>query len=158
MCIRDRTLVNGERFITEKLKKIEEEITGANEKLVRLEYQLFEDLREEVLKYTDSIQQTAQYLAQLDCLRSLGEAALVNRYCRPEIDTGAPIEIKMGRHPVIEKMDLGERFVPNHASLDENRKMLIPVSYTHLDVYKRQDIMRIDFQGSGHRELKVVEK
>lgn len=122
---RKQTLVNGERFITEKLKKIEEEITGANEKLVRLEYQLFEDLREEVLKYTDSIQQTAQYLAQLDCLRSLGEAALVNRYCRPEIDTGAPIEIKMGRHPVIEKMDLGERFVPNHASLDENRKMLI---------------------------------
>ncbi len=122
---RKQTLVNAERFITEKLKKIEEEITGANEKLIRLEYQLFEELRQEVLKYTDSIQQAAQYIAQLDCLRSLGEAALVNRYCRPEIGLDGPIEIKDGRHPVIEKMDLGERFVPNDALLRENRKMLI---------------------------------
>lgn len=122
---RKQTLVNAERFITENLKKIEEEITGANEKLIRLEYNLFEQLREEVLNYTPSIQRAAQYLAEIDCLQSLGEAAPVNRYCRPDISPDNPLEIKQGRHPVIEKMNLGERFVPNDAFLNNDQKMLI---------------------------------
>ncbi len=122
---RKQTLVNAERFITEKLKKVEEEISGSNEKLIQLEFRLFEQLREEVVKYTQSIQLAAQYIAETDCLQGLGEAAPVNKYCKPEIAVDNPLEIKQGRHPVIEKMNLGERFVPNDAFLDQNQKMLI---------------------------------
>ncbi len=122
---RKQTLVNAERFITEELKKIEEEITGATEKLYHLEYKLFEKLREKALKDSPQIQLAAQLLARLDCLQSLTETALANRYCCPEINLKDSLDINQGRHPVIEKMNLDERFVPNDAFMDNSQKMLI---------------------------------
>lgn len=122
---RKQTLVNAERYITEKLKELEDEITGATEKLVNLEYRIFEEVREEVLAYTSQLQFCAQLLAKLDCLQSLGEVAIINRYSRPHISPENPLHIAQCRHPVIENMNLEERFVPNDAYLDHSQKMLI---------------------------------
>jgi len=122
---RKQTLVNAERYITEELKKMEEQITGADQKLVRLEQTLFEELRQRVLDYIEGIQKAAFLLAKLDGLQSLAEAAAVNRYVRPAWSDQDKLEIKEGRHPVVENMNLGERFVPNDVHLDENEKAII---------------------------------
>lgn len=122
---RKQTLVNAERYINERLKEMEGEITGAGEKLAHLEFNLFEELREKTLTLCPSIQLAAQLLAELDCLQSLGEAALLNRYNRPSLSRDNPLSIKEGRHPVVEKTGLDERFVPNDALLDREHPLLI---------------------------------
>ncbi len=121
---RRQTLVNAERFITGALKEMEEEITGASDQLNRLEYELFEDLREEVAAEVALLQEAAKNLAGLDCLQGLAETAERYRYCRPQISSGGRLWIKRGRHPVVEKSSK-ERFVPNDLLMDEDSYVLV---------------------------------
>ena len=116
--LRRQTLVNAERFITEPLKEMEEQITGAREQLARLEYELFEELREKISAGVPSLQAAALQLARLDCLQGFAEAAERYRYCRPSFSSRGEIRIRRGRHPVVEQIP-GERFVPNDLFMDE---------------------------------------
>ena len=124
---RKQTLANAERFITPALKEYEEKVLGAEEKLVELEYDLFQQLRREVAAQGRRIQTTAEALATLDVLCALAELAHERNYVVPQMDEGDALVIVEGRHPVIEAMSLGERFVPNDVTLDtrENQILII---------------------------------
>ena len=126
--IRKQTLANGERYITEELKTLEDTILGAKEKLVALEYDLFVQVRTQVAEQLVRVQDTAGKIAQLDALRSLGEAAVANHYVKPRFvsDKKGTIEIIKGRHPVVERMMKGEAFIPNDTLLD-NREDRIAI-------------------------------
>ena len=115
--IRKQTIANGERFITPELKEMEGKILGAEERSVKLEYELFQRVREEVLGKLAVIQQTAGALAQLDVLASFAEVARLQEYCRPQVGDDGVVQISEGRHPVLEQMLVEERFVPNDAAL-----------------------------------------
>jgi DNA mismatch repair protein MutS len=115
--IRKQTVANGERFITPELKDMEGKILGAEERSVKLEYELFQRLREEVLGQLATIQQTASALAQLDVLASFAEIARLHDYCRPHVSDGGVLQITDGRHPVLEQSLVDERFVPNDTAL-----------------------------------------
>ena len=117
---RKQTLTTGERYITPELKELENKILGANERLLVLEHQLFSDLLTEISDQIVRIQRTASAVAQLDVLAGFAEAALQNNYVLPVVDTSGEIEIKEGRHPVIEQMLKGSLFVPNDTLLDED--------------------------------------
>ncbi|MBN1515749.1 DNA mismatch repair protein MutS [Candidatus Sumerlaeota bacterium] len=142
--IRKQTLVNAERYITPELKEKEEIILNAEDKLNSLEYDLFEQVRNEVRACTQPLQNVAQCLAEIDCLYSLAEAAVAGNYCRPNVvasascrcespqsDSTAPdgpiIEIQDGRHPVLEAVQADPPFVPNHTYLSaaDHQIMLI---------------------------------
>lgn len=116
--IRKQTLVNAERYVNEELKEYELKVLEAEQKRAALEQQLFEELRERVASQVHRIQQTASQLAQLDCLSGLAQVALENRYVRPRIEETRSLRIREGRHPVVEKISTGERFVPNDLELD----------------------------------------
>ena len=115
--IRKQTIANGERYITPELKEMEGKILGAEERSVKLEYELFQRVREEVLGQLPKIQQTAAALAQLDVLASFAETARLHNYCRPRVADEGVIQIRDGRHPVLEQNLLDERFVPNDTGL-----------------------------------------
>ena len=115
--IRKQTVANGERFITPELKDMEGKILGAEERSVKLEYELFQRLREEILGQLATIQQTATALAQLDVLASFAEIARLHDYCRPEVGDEGVLQITDGRHPVLEQSLVDERFVPNDTRL-----------------------------------------
>jgi DNA mismatch repair protein MutS len=115
--IRKQTIANGERFITPELKEMEGKILGAEERSVKLEYDLFQRVREAVLAQLPSLQQTAAALAQLDALGSFAETARLHNYCRPLIGDEGALQIRDGRHPVLEQQLTDERFVPNDAAL-----------------------------------------
>jgi DNA mismatch repair protein MutS len=115
--IRKQTVANGERFITPELKDMEGKILGAEERSVKLEYELFQRLREEVLGQLATIQQTASALAQLDVLASFAEIARLHDYCRPQVSDAGALQITDGRHPVLEQSLVDERFVPNDTAL-----------------------------------------
>ena len=123
--IRRQTLANAERFITPELKEYEEKVLGAEERIVSLEYALFQDIRERVASQGGRIARTAENLATLDVLVSLAELAHDRGYCCPVVDDGDTISISEGRHPVIEAMSLGERFVPNDTLLDNRENQLL---------------------------------
>src|SRR5277367_739164 len=114
---RKQTVANGERFITPELKAMEGKILGAEERSVKLEYELFQRVREEVLGQLPKIQQTASALAQLDVLASFAETARLHNYCRPQVSDGGVLQIRDGRHPVLEQQLVEERFVPNDTGL-----------------------------------------
>jgi DNA mismatch repair protein MutS len=114
---RKQTVANGERFITPELKEMEGKILGAEERSVKLEYELFQRVREEVLGQLPKIQQTASALAQLDVLASFAETARLHNYCRPQISDEGVLQIRDGRHPVLEQQLVEERFVPNDVAL-----------------------------------------
>jgi DNA mismatch repair protein MutS len=116
--IRKQTIANGERFITPELKEMEGKILGAEERSVKLEYELFQKVREEVLTCLPQIQQTAAALAKLDVLGAFAETARLYNYCRPNINEDGEILIREGRHPVLEQNLAEERFVPNDTRLD----------------------------------------
>src|SRR4029077_3722673 len=101
--IRKQTVANGERYITPELKDMEGKILGAEERSVKLEYELFQRVREEVLGQMAKIQQTASSLAQLDVLASFAETARLHNYCRPQISDEGVLQIRDGRHPVLEQ-------------------------------------------------------
>jgi DNA mismatch repair protein MutS len=115
--IRKQTVANGERYITPELKEMEGKILGAEERSVKLEYELFQRVREEVLGQLPKIQQTATALAQLDVLASFAETARLHSYCRPVVADEGMLQIRDGRHPVLEQNLADERFVPNDAGL-----------------------------------------
>ncbi len=125
--IRKQTLVNGERYITEELKELETTIVGASDKINNLEYELFSEIRDTVAANSVRIRTSAAALAELDVFVSLAEAAALNNYVCPEVDSSDLIVIKDGRHPVVERFVRDEYFVPNDTYLDTdaNRMMLI---------------------------------
>jgi DNA mismatch repair protein MutS len=114
---RKQTVANGERFITPELKSMEGKILGAEERSVKLEYEIFQRVREEVLGQLPKIQQTASALAQLDVLASFAETARLHNYCRPHVANEGVLQIRDGRHPVLEQQLIEERFVPNDSGL-----------------------------------------
>ena len=114
---RKQTVANGERFITPELKEMEGKILGAEERSVKLEYEVFQRVREEVLGQLPKIQQTASALAQFDVLASFAETARIHNYCRPHVADEGVLQIRDGRHPVLEQQLVEERFVPNDVAL-----------------------------------------
>jgi len=119
--IRKQTLVNAERFITEELKIYEEKILGAREKLYELEYLCFLEIRDTLQQFIASIQKTADAVAKMDVLASLAQVAYLNDYVRPVLSRDGKIEIKSGRHPVVEKALQDARFVPNDINMDNDK-------------------------------------
>ncbi len=115
--IRKQTIANGERFITPELKDMEGKILGAEERSVKLEYEIFQRVRETVLGRLKEIQQTAGALAQLDVLAAFAETARLHNYTRPHIADEGILQIRDGRHPVLEQQLVEERFVPNDTAL-----------------------------------------
>ena len=126
--VRKQTIANGERFITPELKEMEGKILGAEERSLKLEYELFQRVREQVLEQLPRLQQTAAALAQLDVLAAFAEVARLYNYCRPEIYEEGVIQIREGRHPVLEQALNEERFVPNDADLNNTTQQLILIT------------------------------
>ena len=116
--IRKQTIANGERFITPALKEMEGKILGAEERALKLEYELFQRIRESVLGHLPVIQQTASALAQLDVLGAFAETARLFNYCAPEIGTEGVLDIRDGRHPVLDQSVTATQFIPNDTHLD----------------------------------------
>ena len=125
--IRKQTLANCERYITDELKQLEGQVLGAQERLVALEYDLFCAVREEIARQVHRIQRTAHALSNVDVLLSLSNLAAEEHYVCPEVDLSGRIEIRDGRHPVVEKMLKGSMFIPNDTLLDQadNRTAII---------------------------------
>jgi len=126
--VRKQTLVNAERYITDELKQYETKVLGAEDRRCTLELELFNQIRDQVRAASAEIQKTADFIARLDCLIALAEVADRNDYCRPQINTQGVIEIKHGRHPVVEKVIKGERFVPNNLSMDNEENQILVIT------------------------------
>lgn len=127
--IRKQTLVNAERYITQELKEYEEKILGAEEKILSLESKLFNDLVLALNDYIPAIQHNANLIARLDCLLSFAITAKENHYIRPNINDGDEIDIKEGRHPVIEKqLPPGEEYISNSISLSNDNQQIIMIT------------------------------
>lgn len=127
--IRKQTLANAERYITQELKEYEEKILGAEDKILILENKLYNDLVTSLSEYISTIQVNANQLARLDCLLSFSSVAAAHRYVRPVIDSSDVLDIKQGRHPVIEQqMAVGEKYVPNDVMLDSNSQQIIIIT------------------------------
>ena len=122
--IRKQTLANGERYITEELKKLENEILGAEERVINLEYNAFVEIRDKIKENVQRIQRTANIISTLDVVTSFATVADDMNYVMPIVDNSGIIDIKDGRHPVIEKMLTGNSFVPNNTYLDKNDNRL----------------------------------
>lgn len=127
--IRKQTLVSAERYITEELKEYETSILGAEEKILQLETQLFENLVLGISDFISPIQLNASLLARLDCLLSFAVLAQLNNYTKPEINQSNSLQISAGRHPVIEqKLPLGEEYIPNDIYLDTESQQIIMIT------------------------------
>ena len=127
--VRKQTLAQAERYITQELKEYEEKILGAEDKILSLEAKLFGELVLSMQEFIPQIQINASLLAQLDCLLSFAKAAEEHRYIRPVVDESEVIDIKQGRHPVIEtELPLGEQYVPNDVLLDNDRQQIIIIT------------------------------
>ena len=127
--VRKQTLAQAERYITQELKEYEEKILGAEDKILSLEQQLFNDLVMAMQAFIPQIQINANVIAHLDCLLSAAKTAEENHYVRPVIDASDVIDIKQGRHPVIEtQLPLGEHYVPNDICLDSERQQIIIIT------------------------------
>ena len=127
--VRKQTLTNAERYITEALKILEVKILGAEEKILALENRMFQDLVFALTEYINPIQMNGALIAQLDCLASFAKIAILNNYCRPQMSDDLVIDVKEGRHPVIEKqLKLGEEYVPNDIYLDNEGQQIIMIT------------------------------
>ncbi len=127
--VRKQTLAQAERYITQELKEYEEKILGAEDKILSLEQQLFTELVVYAQQFIQQIQQNANVLAHLDCLLSAAKAAEEHHYVRPVIDNSNIIDIRQGRHPVIEtQLPIGERYVPNDIVLDADHQQIIIIT------------------------------
>jgi DNA mismatch repair protein MutS len=126
--IRKQTLVNAERFITPELKEFEAKVLGAEEAICQLEYRLFEDIRKRVSDATPRLQKTASAIAIIDILASMAEIADRYDYIRPIVDEGDEIIIRDGRHPVLERMGLSERFVPNDTQMNNQEHQILIIT------------------------------
>ena len=127
--IRKQTLVNAERYITQELKEYEEKILGAEDKILALETQLYSDLVQALTEFIPQIQINANQIARLDCLLSFANVARENRYIRPIIEDNDVLDIRQGRHPVIEKqLPIGEKYIANDVMLDSNTQQIIIIT------------------------------
>ena len=127
--VRKQTLANAERYITQELKEYEEKILGAEDKILALETRLFGELVASMQEFIPQIQINANLLARLDCLLSLAKAAEENGYVRPQVDTTDTIDIRQGRHPVIERqLPPGESYVPNDVLLDGEKQQIMIIT------------------------------
>ncbi len=142
---RKQTLVNAERYITPELKEFEDQVLGAEEKLMELELQVFLTLREFVAGHLGEILQAAAMVSELDCLLSLAEAASRYHYTRPQVDDGDLLEIQAGRHPVIERLT-PEKFIPNDITLDTRDQQIIILTGPNMagkSTYLRQTALSV---------------
>jgi DNA mismatch repair protein MutS len=127
--IRKQTLANAERYITEELKEYEQKVLGAEEKIQWIEERLFNELVTYVRDFTLSIQQNSNIIARLDALLSFAESANVNNYSKPSVNDSLEINIKSGRHPVIEQMlDPGNAYIPNDVYLDDVQQQILMIT------------------------------
>ncbi|KAF9659275.1 DNA mismatch repair protein MutS [Tenacibaculum sp. ZH5_bin.1] len=127
--IRKQTLVNAERYITEELKEYEAKILGAEEKIQQLETEIFAKLVQYIIGFVQPVQQNAQNVAKIDVLQSFATLATENNYVRPLMDDSTDIEIKNGRHPVIEKqLPIGEEYIANDVVLNRNQQQIIMIT------------------------------
>ncbi len=127
--IRKQTLVNAERYITQELKEYEEQILGAEEKILTLETTIYNNLVADLIEYIPAIQVNANLIARTDCLLSFAKTAQENKYIRPTIEDSDVLNIKNGRHPVIEKqLPLGEAYIANDVFLDSNSQQIIIIT------------------------------
>ena len=127
--IRKQTLVNAERYITQELKEYEEKILGAEDKILVLETQLYTELVQSLNEFISAIQIDANQIARLDCLLSFATAARENNYIRPVISDDEVLEIRQGRHPVIEKqLPIGEKYIANDVMLDSSTQQIIIIT------------------------------
>lgn len=127
--IRKQTLVNGERYITPELKEYEDKILGAEDRILAIETELYNTLLQEALAYIRPLQADARVLSATDVLLSFAETALANRYVRPELNTSNVIDIREGRHPVIEKqLPPGEEYISNNVLLDNEKQQIIIIT------------------------------
>ncbi len=139
--IRKQTLANGERYITQELKELENQVLNAKERLAALEYQIFTQLREQLVQQATRIQLSAAAVAEADVLCSLAVVAAKWGYCRPEITLGSEISITDGRHPVVEQMLTDSLFVPNDTRLDDNANQVCIITGPNMagkSTYMRQ--------------------
>ncbi|MEF9930716.1 MAG: DNA mismatch repair protein MutS [Bacteroidales bacterium] len=124
--IRKQTLVSAERYITQELKEYEEKILGAEDKIYLLEQQIYAQVVEAIQKEIAAIQKNSNIIARIDCLAGFAQLAVENNYCRPQINDGLVLDIKQGRHPVIETlMPVGEEYIANDLILDNNTQQII---------------------------------
>jgi DNA mismatch repair protein MutS len=127
--IRKQTLTGAERYITEELKEYEQKILGAEERIIQIELEIYNSLIAFINQYIASIQMDARVVARIDCLQSFAQIARERRYVRPVVDEGTTIDIKAGRHPVIETlMPIGEEYVPNDVMLSNDEQQIIVIT------------------------------
>jgi len=127
--IRKQTLTGAERYINQELKEYEAKILGAEEKILTLETKLFEELVFSLFDYIPAFQLNANIIAQIDCLLSFSSVAISEKYCKPELNDSNVIDIKSGRHPVIEKqLPLGEQYIANDVLLDHDNQQIIMIT------------------------------
>ena len=127
--IRKQTLVNAERYITQELKEYEEKILGAEEKILAIETRMFNDLVIALAEYITAVQLDSNLIAQLDCLLSFARVSAENKYVRPEISDSDVLDIRQGRHPVIEKqLPVGESYIANDVYLDSETQQIIIIT------------------------------
>lgn len=140
--LRKQTLVNSERYITPELKEYEDKILNAEENISTLEYELFNDVRLSIAAETEAIQKNARLIAMIDCYLSLAECAEVYKYVKPEINESTEIEIKNGRHAVVERiLPPGEKFTPNDYKMSNDENQIIILTGPNMSgksVYLRQ--------------------
>ena len=167
--IRKQTLVNNERFITDELKKMEDTILGAEERLTRLEFEVFCRIREYVLAQAERLRMTASAIAKLDALCAYAETADRENYCRPQMSGGesTEISIKDGRHPVVEKMNASGEFIPNDVLLDCDENLLLVITGPNMagkSTYMRQVALTIlmaqagSFVPASEAKISIVDK
>ncbi|EAQ42829.2 DNA mismatch repair protein MutS [Polaribacter sp. MED152] len=127
--IRKQTLVSAERYITEELKEYETKILGAEEKIAKLEQEIFSKLLQYIIQFVDVVQENAQIIAKIDCLLSFSVLAVDNNYVRPIMDESTDLEIKNGRHPVIEKqLPIDQTYIANDVVLNRNQQQIIMIT------------------------------
>jgi len=127
--IRKQTLVNAERYITEELKEYETKILGAEEKIQKLEHEIFSKLLQYIIQFVPVVQENAQIIAKIDCLLSFSVLAIDNNYVRPIMDESTDLEIKNGRHPVIEKqLPIDQTYIANDVVLNRNQQQIIMIT------------------------------
>ncbi|WP_218759463.1 DNA mismatch repair protein MutS [Polaribacter sp. AHE13PA] len=127
--IRKQTLVNAERYITEELKEYETKILGAEEKIAKIEQEIFSKLLQYIIQYVQIVQENAQVIAKIDCLLSFSVLAIDNNYVRPIMDESTDLEIKNGRHPVIEKqLPIDQAYIANDVVLNRTQQQIIMIT------------------------------
>ena len=166
--IRKQTLVNAERYITEELKEYESQILGAEEKIAQLEHLLYKKIEEQVLVHMDTIQNNSKTIAEIDCAVGLSELAIAENYTKPIINEDFTINIKEGRHPVIEKsLPLGEKYIPNDIFLDRESQQIMMVTGPNMSgksaVLRQTAIICLlaqigSFVSAKHAEIGVLDR